>query len=271
MKIIMKTQIENLLQQSRRLNWAGNKSVYLPGKGTVVVDGAYPTACKNPRFAKQLESEIAQGWIKLTIITNLETKAAGAEKASKPPVQKTPKSPAKKPAEAGKVDQDTVGGTAKQVTDAPTGIVKLDADDPMPSPDTIVMAGVDVKEPPGTKSMFAPDAKLNEVVGQEIEVPAEDTPAEEAAEGKAEDLGSTEGDGDTTDTTEAPEPDAPDEAPEEPADAPEEQDAPAEGPQDDLETLNRKDLVKRAKSHGIKGSGTSEALIKSIREKIAAE
>jgi hypothetical protein len=258
MKIIMQTKIENLLNQSRRLNWAGNKSVYLPGKGTVIVDGAYPTACKNPRFVKQLESEISQGWIKLTIITNLATEAASSKKAPAPPVGKTTTKP-KTVKDAGKSDQATVGGTAKEVSDARNGFVKLPEGADDPSPETIVMAGTEITEPPGTKSMLPPDASLNEVVGQTIEVPAEDEPAEEAAETPAEETPEepeeTEGgEGDAGDETPA------EEAPKEPA-----------APVDDLDGLNRKQLVERAKEAGVKGNGTNDAIIQRIREKTAAE
>jgi hypothetical protein len=86
MSIILQTMITNKLKQARTLRWAGKRGVHVNGESSVIVDGAYPTACRNPTSVKDLEAEVDAGWVDITLITNLNTaKPVGKKGAVKNP------------------------------------------------------------------------------------------------------------------------------------------------------------------------------------------
>jgi len=66
--IILKTRITNLTDKERGLTWA---PVRIPAKGTVELEGAYPTACRRPCMSSTMDAEIKAGWVKVELITNL--------------------------------------------------------------------------------------------------------------------------------------------------------------------------------------------------------
>jgi len=66
--IILKTRITNLTDKPRGLTWA---PVQLPAKGSVELEGAFPTACRRPCMASTMDAEIKAGWVKVELVTNL--------------------------------------------------------------------------------------------------------------------------------------------------------------------------------------------------------
>lgn len=71
MSIIQQTMIKNCLTQDRRFRWAGKAGLHIKGGETVIVEGAYPTACKSSQCVKELEAAIAQGVVELTLVTDM--------------------------------------------------------------------------------------------------------------------------------------------------------------------------------------------------------
>jgi hypothetical protein len=68
--ITQKTKITNLKGIGRSLTWV-SKGQWLAGYETVIVEGAYPTACKTPGAALLMEAEVRGGLIKVALISEL--------------------------------------------------------------------------------------------------------------------------------------------------------------------------------------------------------
>jgi hypothetical protein len=71
MKIIHKTLVTNKLNTGRTYRFFGKRGLYLGPKESKIVDGIYPSACRNPGSIVDLENTIAAGHIEIEIITNL--------------------------------------------------------------------------------------------------------------------------------------------------------------------------------------------------------
>jgi hypothetical protein len=72
-KVILKTLITNNLDRARTARYIGKGGVYLPSKGTVLVDGIYPDLCDTKAQAKAMEFEIINNQISVAVVTNLNT------------------------------------------------------------------------------------------------------------------------------------------------------------------------------------------------------
>jgi hypothetical protein len=73
MKIIQKTMIENLLHSRRKFAWAGQHGKVIDADSSVIIDGAFPSACTRKGQAQQMQSDIDNGFCKVTMVTNLPT------------------------------------------------------------------------------------------------------------------------------------------------------------------------------------------------------
>lgn len=104
MEIIQQTMIKNCLGQDRLFRWAGRMGEYVPGNSSVIVEGAYPTACRTSRCVKELEAALEQGLVELTIITNLPV-ARPTGKAGCVPIPEAIQKANEKPSQA---DPDAV-------------------------------------------------------------------------------------------------------------------------------------------------------------------
>lgn len=180
MDIILQTMITNKLEQGRTVRWAGKRGLFLPGNESVIVDEAYPTACRNPSSVKQLENEIEQGLVELTIITNLNTAKPVAKKGG----VKNPaavKAAAKAEEDAQKAEPLTEFKNTKEERfvqkDSPDNTLEPEAK-PLPVPGREELA---IPEPV-TKEMFPDGNTLSQEGMKTVE-----QSKEEAAEVKVED------------------------------------------------------------------------------------
>jgi hypothetical protein len=71
-KIILQTMITNKLEQTRKLSYLGQRGIVAPGKKAIIVEGAYPTSCRNAQQRKCMEYEYENGMIDITIVSNLK-------------------------------------------------------------------------------------------------------------------------------------------------------------------------------------------------------
>jgi hypothetical protein len=86
MKIVQKTMVENLLHSRKKFTWIGKHGATIDGDTAEIFDGAYPSACIRKGQQAQMESDIAHGFCKVTIVTNLETmKPLGGHKTRQIP------------------------------------------------------------------------------------------------------------------------------------------------------------------------------------------
>jgi len=67
--IELKTRITNLTDRTVPLNWAG---ISLPPRDSVVLEGAYPTACARSNMHADISSAVASGMLKLELLTSLD-------------------------------------------------------------------------------------------------------------------------------------------------------------------------------------------------------
>jgi hypothetical protein len=72
MPLILQTMITNKVNQDRTMRWAGTRGVFVPGGESVIVEGAYPTACRTTAGLKALEAEIEQGLTSIQLVTNID-------------------------------------------------------------------------------------------------------------------------------------------------------------------------------------------------------
>jgi hypothetical protein len=175
MAIILQTMITNKLKQDRTVRWAGARGVHLPGNKSVILDGAYPTACKSKQTAKQLEEEVRQGWVELTLITNLPTaEPVGGAGAVKNPV-------AIQQNAANKADIPEVTKETKEgIKNEERFVKKEDAQGPL-APETKKLPGTENLEipEPVTVELFPDGVTLQPQEGAKEEPVAEEPVAEE--------------------------------------------------------------------------------------------
>lgn len=69
--MIQQTKIINNLNEERILKWAGKAGVSIEPMGTVVLEGAYPSQCRDKKAAEIFEYEYENGMVKATIITDM--------------------------------------------------------------------------------------------------------------------------------------------------------------------------------------------------------
>lgn len=75
MNIILQTIITNSGNTARSLKWAG---IYLEAGACQVVDGAYPSACRNRHDQAACEADVLAGLVRLQLVTNLPTQLVNA-------------------------------------------------------------------------------------------------------------------------------------------------------------------------------------------------
>ena len=89
MSIILQTMITNKTGQTRKMPFLGNKGVFVGGNQAVIIEGAYPSSCKNDAQRKAMTYEYENGLIDIAIITSLKVMApiakAGSVPCSPPP------------------------------------------------------------------------------------------------------------------------------------------------------------------------------------------
>jgi len=68
MQVILRTLIKNKLNTARKLRWCKG---WVEAKGSVLLEGAYPTACESGADAQDMQAEIDAKTIEVTLITNL--------------------------------------------------------------------------------------------------------------------------------------------------------------------------------------------------------
>jgi hypothetical protein len=163
MKIIQQTMIENLLDQDRKFRWAGKMGQSIKAGEAVIVEGAYPTACRNRQSRNQMEAALRQGLVRVTIISNLPT-AKPVGKAGSVPIPEAVKAANKETIAPAEVPVEVKGGITqtpakdkdekkeavgeqrwtKVPADAPADIAKPEAvtlkgheDTAIPKPETI--------------------------------------------------------------------------------------------------------------------------------------
>jgi hypothetical protein len=107
----VKTVVKNLLNRYRTLSWAKGRGI--DPMGVIILDGAYPEACRDIPIRNSLYNEIAGGVTSLTLVTDIPTikmdelddlvrrltRTLSAAEAAVPETKPEPK-PAAKPAEA---------------------------------------------------------------------------------------------------------------------------------------------------------------------------
>ena len=177
MSIILQTMITNKLKQDRTLRWAGKRGVHVKGESSVIVDGAYPTACRNPSSVKDLEAELTEGWTDITLITNLNTaKPVGKKGAVSNPAAVRAQSKAKEEIEATPLQEFKADPQERFVK-------KEDTNNPL-EPEAKKLPGTeDLAIPePVTKSMLPEDGKLIPQEGTKVVEVKEETPVEEVSE-----------------------------------------------------------------------------------------
>jgi hypothetical protein len=183
MSLILQTMVTNKLEQGRTLRWAGKRGVYLEGGESRIIEGAYPTACRNNQGIKAMESEIAQGLIEVKLVTNIDVvKPVGGKGAVSNPT-------------AVKEAANTVAKEeAVPLTEYPSNKEERfhtveDGKNPL-EPTTVTLPGNDIEEiPEPVKAEIFPEGTTLAQEGQKTIEPvadapaeAEESPAEEAAE-----------------------------------------------------------------------------------------
>jgi hypothetical protein len=71
MAIVLQTLVKNLLKTDRKIPWIDKKGAYCAGGESIVVEGAYPSACTSPAKAQVMQTELDQGLIEVALITNM--------------------------------------------------------------------------------------------------------------------------------------------------------------------------------------------------------
>lgn len=69
--MVLKTQIKNNSNTTRNLRWAGVKGVSIAPNETVMLEGAYPTACRNQACISQFMHEFSSKLIDVVLVTDL--------------------------------------------------------------------------------------------------------------------------------------------------------------------------------------------------------
>ena len=69
--LTLKTKITNLQGTGRTLAWVGRRSTWIDGFETIIVEGAYPTACTKKGMAELMQAEVQAGKIKVALVTNM--------------------------------------------------------------------------------------------------------------------------------------------------------------------------------------------------------
>jgi len=111
--IVLKTRITNLTDKQRQLTWA---TVSVPARGVVEIEGAYPTACRKDCMRNTMEAEMAAGWLKVELVTNLPCIPVGAATVRK--AADAPVAPAKK--------EEYRPKQRAELQEIPEGIVKVE-------------------------------------------------------------------------------------------------------------------------------------------------
>lgn len=192
MAIILQTMITNKLNQDRKVRWAGARGLHLPGNKAVIVEGAYPTACNNAQAARQLAEEVRQGWVELTLITNLNV----AEPVGGAGAVKNPDAVKQNAAKKQEADVET---TKVDLKNEERFVKKEEAEGTL-APETKQLPGTEDQTipEPVTKEMFpdgptveqkaAEEAKeepVKEEAKEESPAPAKEEPAKEEAKAPA--------------------------------------------------------------------------------------
>ena len=71
MTIIHQTLVTNKLNSGRTYRFLDTRGLYLGPRESKIIDGLYPSACRNPNSIKDLEACIDAGFIEIELITNL--------------------------------------------------------------------------------------------------------------------------------------------------------------------------------------------------------
>ena len=169
--------ITNKLGQDRTIRWAGRIGLHLPANGSVIEEGAYPTACRNAAAVQGMEADIAAGYVEVKLITNMHVVKPLGKKGG---VQ----NPAGVQATAETVIPAAIETKPHSPDTAPKGdrfSVVTDDVNPL-APVTRVLPGTSEEEikRPTTKAIFPEDAGLAEAMDTEAETlsPASDVPGQ---------------------------------------------------------------------------------------------
>jgi len=228
MKIVLQTMITNLLAQDRTVNWVGTRGLHIAAGKSAIVDGAYPTLCRNRQATKCMESDLEQGWVAVTLVTNLQVAQPAGGAGSHPiPEAVKPVDPPVAPEapEADTDNTDTVVGyvapTGKELKPAGDSNVgsqqTIDAKDEQfrtggidaLKPPAVTLPGHDpVVEQPPTSAVFedgpsldkADDAPENPMAAAVAEAAAAEIPGAEDADTSEDTSGDTSGDTDSGQT-----------------------------------------------------------------------
>lgn len=68
---------------ARNLRWADKKGVSIAPGQELELEGAYPTACRNPACVKQFEEDLKAGSIEVVLVTNLTVASSDSGKVLK--------------------------------------------------------------------------------------------------------------------------------------------------------------------------------------------
>jgi len=87
--MILQTQVKNNVDATRNLRWAGVKGVSIAPGETIIIDGGYPTACRNNQCVKQLQAELDQELIEVSLVTDMKVKKIVEPKTVKEEIVET--------------------------------------------------------------------------------------------------------------------------------------------------------------------------------------
>lgn len=73
--MILKTRLTNLLDRARNIKWIDKHGIYLGPGESRIIEGAYPTACRNDACRKEMASELGAKGVSVTLITDLPVEA----------------------------------------------------------------------------------------------------------------------------------------------------------------------------------------------------
>jgi len=122
--MILQTKVKNN-QNGRVLRWTSNNGTYIEAGATMILEGAYPTACINPSAKKQFAAEIASEAIDVCILTDLPIQTLTKKQAKKAePVAEDPKPTHKSNLEEAikKSHEEVKNPTAEEISEAASRI-----------------------------------------------------------------------------------------------------------------------------------------------------
>lgn len=69
--MIQKTKITNSFNEERMLKWAGHAGIAVGPLESIILEGAYPSACRDKKAREIFEYEYNKGMFKAVLITDM--------------------------------------------------------------------------------------------------------------------------------------------------------------------------------------------------------